>query len=189
MANSGNQKFLEVEYKFILSDDVQFEQFRSRLSCMNPVRQTEVNTVDTYFLLQNNSQFIYRHRFDQELQQLTVKSMSGDPSVRTEINLDLSRDENQSAAVVEFLRTFGIKAQSSLAKDLIVFYFQNVEIALYRAQAADRSILCLEIEAIDFADIESAKSDINKWCQLLGLAPDTREMRSLFEILLLPSLF
>lgn len=188
MANTGHAKFLEVEYKFVLPDEATFEHFCSLITTMSPSRHSHVSTTDTYYVLDSNPGFIYRHRFDQELQQLTVKSLTQDPSVRMEVNLELKTDGNQGDAVQNFLQTFGIKAQSSLTKDLYVFYFPNIEIALYRARAGQRELLCLEIEVTNFDDISSGKNELNKWCQKIGVNSEARETRSLFEILLLPSL-
>ena len=60
--------------------------------------------VDTYFVLKSTSGYVYRHRCDEEIQQLSLKSVSKDPAVRTEVNLNLSGG-NQISSVRGFLST------------------------------------------------------------------------------------
>ena len=108
-------QYLEIEHKFLVDDSFNFLSFDEKLKALNPEVVKQVDVVDTYFVVESLKDHVYRHRFDREIQQLTIKSCSKDPAVRKEVNLSFD-GENQIDSVRNFLDASGIifylKAQS-----------------------------------------------------------------------------
>ncbi|MCX6126656.1 MAG: hypothetical protein NTV34_18135, partial [Proteobacteria bacterium] len=137
-------------------------------------------------MLKHQPGFIYRHRFDREIEQLTVKSIGLDSEIRTEINLELLRSAGgQGAAVSSFLDTFGVTWKQTIQKDIAVAYFNDCEIVHYRASSGAHSIECVEFEAIGEMPVQKALKIITDYELKTGFNGLRREERSLFELLLL----
>jgi adenylate cyclase class IV len=144
---------------------------------------------DTYFLVENPPQAVYRHRIDSYLQQLTVKSLGADTEVRLEVNLDLDPAKgNQIEGIRAFLAPLGVLWQGTLRKEVQAFYFADAEVVYYRAQYLDRVVCCFEIEARKAPSIEGAQKILANWEESLGFDPTKRSHASLLELLVIPTL-
>lgn len=178
--------FKEIEHKFIVPAGFDRAAFLARLAELKPRRMDEVQVQDTYFVLRQNNQHVFRHRFDRELQQLTVKSVGESNFERTEINLDLVHGKsNQREAVHAFLDTFGVAWSKTLDKDVAYAVFDDCEIVHYRAQCGDRHIECVEFEATGFKSGADALPVLNRYETKLGFAAKKPAEESLFQLLLL----
>ena len=182
-------RFLEIEHKFLMPEAYDPEELFALLRA-EPVRKhyrTEVQ--DTYYLVAQPTDVVYRHRLDASLQQLTLKSLAGDNETRTEINLDLNLGVgDQSPAVAAFIRAQGLLWSATLFKSLEVFYFDDAEICFYRARYGEDRVCCVEIEARGHQSIAAARAALGRWEQRLGLDPAQRCRASLLELLLAPHL-
>ena len=178
--------FREIEHKFVVDSGFDRAAFFSRLNLLHPVRTNTIKVEDTYYVLKSHPGFIYRHRFDSEIQQLTAKSLGRDPEVRTEINLDLiCSPAGQGTAVSAFLETFGVTWKQTIQKDIAVAYFNDCEIVHYRASSGTHSIECVEFEAVGEMPVEKALKIITDYELKAGFNGFRREERTLFELLLL----
>lgn len=176
-------QFLEIEHKFLVSEDFDFDGFDSKLKSLNPSLSKHVDVVDTYFVLESTKGHVYRHRYDKEIQQLSIKSISKDPSVRKEVNLDLSGD-NQISFVRGFLEAGNILFEGSINKSVFVYEFSDAEIVYYRANHNNKYVSCVEIEAKNASSVESAKAIIESYERKIGLDSSQREKSTLFDLLL-----
>jgi adenylate cyclase class IV len=184
-----NLQFLEIEHKFIIAADVDITPLLDELQRRGPEKFIQTSVADSYFLVQNPPQTVYRHRIDSYLQQLTVKSFGRDTEVRLEVNLDLDPAKgNQIEVVRAFLAPLGVLWQGTLHKEVQAFYFADAEVVYYEARYEDRTIRCVEIEARHASSIEEAQKILTDWEDSLGLDPAQRSHASLLELLVLPSL-
>ncbi len=187
---SQDPDYREIEHKFIVGDEFDLGQFRRRARELGPERTTELHVVDTYFVTKLGPGVVFRHRYDEERQELTVKSRGpGDTEVRREVNLRLDQASgSQLAAVTAFLQPFGILWQGSLGKDICVFYYPDCEVVYYDARAAERRVCCVEFEAVGGASLEAARATLLAYEQRLGLGQKRRVQESLFDLLLRPAM-
>lgn len=191
-------EFKEIEHKFIVGEDFDLERFRARLVALRPTRTSEVEVDDTYYVPRERPGVILRHRYDRELQDLTLKSRSNsDPEARTEITLKLDHGTgNQQRAVAELLRALlgagpgagGIAWQGSLHKRLNAFYFPDCEVVHYVATASERTVRCVEFEARGATDLDAARALLRRYEEQTGFADQPRSKQSLFDLLLRPQI-
>jgi hypothetical protein len=177
--------FIEIEHKFIVDSDFNQAHFLQKLARLAPSRQSKVSVRDTYYVLGHDRSHVYRHRFDKEIQQLTVKSVESDAAVRTEINIPIDQSKgDQQAAVSAFMEALGAIWSGELAKDIQVAYFADCEVVFYRASNGNDVVYCVEFEAINPTSVEEGLGVLAKYEHALGFDPNQRDGRSLFELLL-----
>jgi adenylate cyclase class IV len=186
---SDNLQFLEIEHKFVIDADLDVQALLDGLHGRGPEKFIQTDVQDSYFLVENPPQAVYRHRIDSYLQQLTVKSLGTDTEVRLEVNLDLDPAKgNQIERIRAFLGPLGVLWQGTLRKEVQAFYFPDAEVVYYRAQYLDRVIRCFEIEARAAPSIEGAQKILADWEKSLGFDPAKRSQASLLELLVIPTL-
>ncbi len=177
-------RFKEIEHKFVVGDDFDLEEFRVAMRDLGPTETTALAVRDVYYWSERRPRIVFRHRYDRELQHLSVKSLGDDPQVRLEVNLDLGQHRgDQQPAVEAFLEAAGISWRGEVAKEIEVYYFPDCEIVHYRGSAGDRSVACVEIEAREHASIEDALAVLARYERLIGFEGRRREARTLVEIL------
>lgn len=188
--------FREVEHKFLVGEDFDLPGFITRARQLGPSGTTELRVEDTYFVAASCPGAIFRHRYDAERQELTMKSratpasgkrMVGDPEVRREVNLRLA-GENQREAVAAFLEPLSITWRGTLTKDICVFYFPDCEVVHYAAWTPLRRVRCVEFEAVGCGDLTQARAVLAAYEERLGFAGKERVKASLFDLLLLPEM-
>jgi adenylate cyclase class IV len=185
-SDSGPNAFIEIEHKFVVGRDFDQAKFAKNISGLAPSRQAAIKVRDTYFVLSHDRRHVFRHRFDHELQQLTVKSVEGDAAVRMEVNIPIDQSTgDQRPAVTEFMKALGCAWSGELSKDIQVAYFPDCEIVFYRAVNRDKVICCVEFEAVNPQSVAEGLSVVARYESLLGFKAEEREPRSLFELLLL----
>ena len=186
-------EFREIEHKFVVGDDFDLEDFRARIRGLEPLETTALAVRDVYYLTAGRPGYIYRHRFDQELQHLTVKSLEADSEVRLEVNLDLGQHRGDQQQTVEaFLASLGVVWRGVIEKQIEVYYFPDCEIVYYQAtagspegEAAQRidSVRCVEFEAIRKPSVEDAVEILRRYQKRMGFEDRDRSHRTLVEIL------
>jgi hypothetical protein len=185
-SNSGELRFHEIEHKFVVGDDFDLEAFAAKLEALRPTRKTSIRVRDTYYLLDTEAspRFVIRHRYDEELHHLTLKTVEADTQVRREINLDLGHHAGDQRAQVEaFLGLLGVAWSGSLEKDLRVWYFADAEVVHYRATTGERAVSCVEFEATRKPSLPEALEVLERYERATGFDRDTRSHRSLVQIL------
>lgn len=183
---SVGTSFKEIEHKFIVPNGFDRRRFFEAIEVIKPLKTTTVQVEDTYYVLKDRPLHVFRHRFDRELQQLTVKSVEKSPIVRTEINLELVNCAvSQGRGVAAFFEVLGLAWSHKLEKDTAVAYFPDCEIVHYRARCGDRAIECVEFEALGVNDVKEALPILMRYETALGFGKATPESKTLFELLLL----
>jgi adenylate cyclase class IV len=176
-------KFTEIEHKFLLDSNFSETNFFSSIDRLSPTSEKKLDVRDCYYVLDDKT-YIYRHRFDREIQQLTVKSVSIDSEIRTEINIPIDQTAgDQSEAIGHFMESFGPIWSCTIQKSINVYYFDDCEIVYYRAVGGGRNVACIEIEARHPLTSADGLRVISKYELELGLDAKTREKRSLIELL------
>ncbi|MDB4694705.1 hypothetical protein OAF30_04685 [Flavobacteriales bacterium] len=173
---------IEIEHKFLVGDGFDREGWVVACQALDPDREKQVRVVDTYYIPASEKAWIYRHRYDEEIQQLTVKSRGGDTEVRTEINLDLSGND-QAAKVSAFMATLQIEERHEVVKQIHVFDFPDCEIVHYVASCGSSVVSCVEFEAIGATSVDSALAVLKHYESALGFDPDQRTKINLFDLL------
>lgn len=184
-------RFKEIEHKFVVDDTFDVDGFARRLEPLGPTRRTALVVRDRYFLTDSGQarRFVLRHRFDSELNQLTIKSVEGDPEVRDEISLNLGHHAgSQDAEVDAFVGRQGVLWSGTLEKDLRVWYFPDCEVVFYTATAAARVVRVVEFEATAKVSIPQSLAILQRYEQATGFDASTRSMDSLVN-LLFPGVF
>ncbi len=181
-------RFREIEHKFVVGEDFDLEEFRATMRGLGPARTTALAVRDVYYWSELHPRVIFRHRYDRELQHLSVKSLGEDSEVRVEINLDLGQHRgDQQPAVEAFLETLDLAWRGEIDKQIEVYYFPDCEVVYYRASARlrrdPRSVACVEIEARQQASIGDALEVLARYEQLIGFEGRRRTDRTLVEIL------
>lgn len=177
-------KHKEIERKYIADKFISRTDLVNRVLSLGPVQCKTHQVHDHYFLVKTLEKAVFRYRHDDELSQLTVKSIEKTPTVRTEINLDLSKQmPNALEDVAAFMSMFDLEWSGSLTKDLWVAYFDDCEIVYYVASTPKRTVSCIEIEAKDAHSLEEGLGILEKYEKKLGFSANLAEARTLFEIL------
>ena len=179
-------RFTEIEHKFVLEADFDLGPFTRALEALRPHRVDALQVRDRYFLTGDGRarHYVLRHRFDRELHQLTIKSLASDPQVRDEINLDLGHHKGDQAAVVDaFAGRMGVVWRGDLLKALDVWYFADCEVVHYVATSGDRTVRCVEFEAIGQASVPDALAVIDRYERATGFDPVTRSRQSLVDLM------
>lgn len=182
----ASDSFIEIEHKFLIPADFDRDGFLRAVKNLSPTRQAKINVRDTYYVLGHDKTRVFRHRFDSEIQQLTVKSVEGDAAVRTEVNLPIDQSAgDQRATVAKFMQELGSCWSGEISKEIDVSYFADCEVVLYRASNTRDSVWCVEFEAISPAGVAEGLRTLEKYEKALGFLATQRESRSLFELLVL----
>jgi adenylate cyclase class IV len=181
----ASDTFLEIEHKFLVGRDFDKKRFLEQLTALSPDRQARVSVRDTYYVLEHDLGRVFRHRFDNEIQQLTVKTVERDAAVRTEVNIPIDQSKgDQRPAVSRFMKELGACWSGEVAKDIDVTYFGDCEVVFYRAVGRDKEVYCVEFEAVAAKTIQDGLATLETYERKLGFNPSQRETRSLFELLL-----
>ncbi len=184
-------RFKEIEHKFVVDDAFDLNGFTRTIENLGPTRHTALVVRDRYFITDSGQRrrFVLRHRFDSELNQLTIKSVEGDPEVRDEISLNLGHHAGaQNAEVDAFVARQGVLWSGTLEKDLRVWYFPDCEVVHYSAIADGRVVRVVEFEATAKVSIPQALAILHRYESATGFDASTRSMESLVN-LLFPGVF
>jgi len=178
-------RFTEIEHKFVVEDTFDLAAFGRTLDAMGPVRRSSILVRDRYFLTEDGRarRYVIRHRFDDELHQLTIKSVEADPEVRDEISLDLGHHAGDQVATVDaFVGRMGVSWSGELQKDLRVWYFPDCEVVHYVATSGDRTVRCVEFEATLKTSVPDALAVVGRYERALAFDPAARSFDSLVHL-------
>ena len=177
-------RFKEIEHKFVLGDDFDLADFRDRMRALGPEKTTALTVRDVYYWSRRHPRVIYRHRYDHELQHLSVKSLDQDSEVRLEVNLDLGQHRgDQRRAVEAFLDTLEIDWRGEIEKEIEVYHFPDCEVVYYRGSSQTDAVACVEFEARRQDSIAAALAVLDRYEALTGFDARERTPRTLVELL------
>lgn len=175
--------FKEFEHKYLLDEDFDPAPVFERLRALGTGEEKQLSVTDVYYQSNVLPGFIFRHRKDEEIQQLTVKSYGGDTRERTEVNLHLKNDFAQFDGVEAFLSTIGTFQKFNIRKEIIVIDFPDCECVYYKASSNNKIVFCMEFEAIGTDNLDGAMAIIERYEAIAGFESSQRCHISLFDIL------
>ncbi len=181
-----NLRFTEIEHKYLVGDDFDLARFHAALAALGPTGVNTIHVRDRYFLTDGGTaqRYLLRHRFDAELQQLTIKTVETDTEQRDEINLELGLGAGDQAAQVDaFVGRLGVRWSGSIEKDLRVWYFDDCEVVHYVAWTGSRSVACVEFEATLKPSVSEALDVVTRYEHATGFAGVERSRLSLPQLL------
>ena len=168
---------LEIEYKF-WADDLSMEEFHDRVESVigGRVKPFYVVSCDDYYIREDSEDFV-RYRKGGGTTELTLKFKRKQNTVRKEINLNVTGNDDMS--IVEFLKLGGYKKAFSVFKEAWIYHTEECD-ASYYTLSDGRSVV--EVEAVNPATVKEGVQVIDRWSDILRLEDLKRETRSLFEI-------
>lgn|SRR5690606_32017132 len=172
-----NENNLEIEYKF-WAGNLTKEEFHDRVEDVVGRRLTPFYVVscDDYYIRGSEHDFV-RYRKGGGQTELTLKFKRKQNTIRKEINLNVSNNDDLS--IVEFLKLSGYERAFSVFKEAWIYHFDDADISYYTLSDG-RSVI--EVEAKDPDTASKGVHVIDSWSDNLGLGHLQRETRSLFEI-------
>ena len=177
---------VEIEHKFVVPPDFDRDALGRVMEGLGPVRRIALDVADRYFLTPDGKarQYILRHRFDEELHHLTIKSFGEDPEMRDEINLDLGHHAGDQAATIDaFVGRMGVVWSGTLSKTIRVWVFPDCEVVHYIARGGDREVHCVEFEATRTEDLAEAIAVLERYEQLAGFEASRRTHETLVDLI------
>lgn len=184
-----SNQFLEIEYKY-KADDMTLGDFTDFCRKKGPVSYLEASGYDHFYMDSQDANFFGRHRIGPDLNQVTVKRKTFDANnyVREEINLNLDRNVGKPDvdALFKFL---GYSKAASLYKTCFVYKYEWYTLSYYVCFNLDMKEIgrFMEIEMCEkrewgAGEAEQNLSVLEKLCKPLGITPQGRIKKSLFEM-------
>lgn len=180
----------EIEFKY-RADDLSLATFREFCETKEPLKYLECSGWDYFYQNQKEDDSFCRFRFGPDLSQLTFKKKTTDSNnfVRTEHNLDLDRGvtEGQARALC---KEFGYQYNASIYKNCFIYKYDWYTIVFYVCYDENLKELgrFLELEMKETPEWHSEAAAWNelvvleKLCKPLGIVPQARIKRSLYEM-------
>jgi len=182
-------RFTEIEFKY-KADDISLEAFKAFCVARKPSLQIQASGYDHFYQSAKDEAFS-RHRVGADMNQLTFKRKTSDANniVRTEHNIDLHPSVSKEQ-VAAFLSEFGYEFTATLYKSCFVFQYDWYILVYYIVFDAEMKELgrFIEIEASETfpwrseAEARASIDDMERLCKPLGIQPQRRVKRSLFEM-------
>ena len=175
-------QFTEIEHKYIVPSNFDWSVLIEAARKIGPEREFSVVVIDHYYRVKSAPDYVYRHRKDKLIEELTIKSLSQvDSRDRFEVNLPV--DCGDEGIIRAFLSPLELFWDGRVKKDVLVFEYKESEIVFYEASSDSKTLRCLEIEAKNFEKKSEAFDRINQIESILGVTNWSREKKSLLQLL------
>lgn len=191
--------FQELEYKY-KADDIKFSAFEALMGTLRVKKRIDVSSWDYYFSPAHKEDFI-RFRDSPNVPELTrkVKTVDGNNFSRVEVDLPLDRNKCSLDVVSKFMEVVGYSENFRIYKNCFIYWLDNVNYVYYtvfdknlkevgrfiEVEVNKERVNFLNSEANLFAgglSAENTLKDAAKALECLGLTPQNRMKKSLFEI-------
>lgn len=172
---------LEIEYKY-WAGELSQEEFHDKIekAIGAKISPKYVVSCDDYYIRNTSKNEFVRYRKGSQNSELTLKFKREANTIRKEINLNISGNDDLS--VVEFLKLSGYKKSFSVFKEAWIYHTDNCDISYYTLSDG-RSVVEVEATNMDVSNtVKDAITILDGWASVLGLTNLKREKRSLFEI-------
>lgn len=183
-------RFTEVEFKY-KADSVTLSAFTAFCIERKPETVVEAAGYDHFYANTKDPDAFCRHRIGPDFNQLTFKrkTTGANNYVRTEHNINLTLDMERDK-IEAICSEFGYKYNTSIFKNCFVYFYDWCVLSYYVCYDTDLKELgrFLEIEANEDHAWETEQEAwdavvvMEKLCKPLGLTPQMRIKRSLFEL-------
>lgn len=186
-----SNKYREVEFKYS-AENISLETFETFCQGRDKLKSKAIAFGPDYFYQNaSNPDAFCRHRVGPEFNQLTFKKKTTDANnyVRTEHNVDLQphMTVEQIAAMVS---EFGYKFNTTILKSCFIYQYDFYTLVYYICYDKKMEQLGRFIE-IEMAEDHGWRTPDEAWdalvameriCKPLGISPQARIKRSLFEL-------
>jgi adenylate cyclase class IV len=182
-------RYMEIETKY-RADTISLSSFLKFCESRSPLRVVNAAGYDHFYESLKVPGSFCRHRIGLDTNQLTFKRKTSDSNnfIRTEHNLDLSGAVREQVAAL--CKEFGYEHNFSLYKNCFVYGYENYTLVYYIVYDEDLHELgrFVEIEMKEDYPWESEQQAwdqllvFEKLCKPLGISPQSRVKRSLFEL-------
>ncbi len=183
-------KYLEIEYKYNAAS-ISLSDFTKFCEGRGPSKFILASGYDFFYDNLNDKDYFGRYRLGADTNQLTTKrkTVVGNNFVRGEINVDLAPGESKAKADALF-SFFGYKFNTSIFKNCFVYKFDYYTLVYYLVYDVDMNEVGRFVE-IEMDEDHAWKSEahasaelqlLEKLCKPLGITPQGRIKRSLFEM-------
>ena len=182
--------FKEIEFKY-RADDISLTDFAAFCNKQSPASSLVASGYDYFYEKSDCSGSFCRLRVGPDSNQLTFKRKTQDNNnfVRTEHNIDLTRETTREQ-IDALLSEFGYKYNTSLFKNCFIYRYNNYTSVYYIVYDAGMKELgrFVELEMSEtygWSSEEEAYGQlvlIEKLCKSVGISPQCRVKRSLFEL-------
>jgi adenylate cyclase class IV len=183
-------QFKEIEFKY-KADNISLEGFRTFCEARNPRKTIQASGFDYFFDNAKDPDSFYRHRVGADTNQLTYKKKKSDVNnvIRDEQNVNLDPKETPEH-VRAFLARFKYNFNTALFKTCFVYNYDKYTLVYYICYDTGMKELgrFIEIEMSEehsWATEQEAYGElviIEKLCKEIGLTPQNRVRRSLYEM-------
>jgi adenylate cyclase class IV len=183
------KKPVEIEFKY-RADNISLTAFTEFCKSRRPIQVIHAAGYDHFYQHAQEGDSFCRHRIGPDMNQLTFKRKTTDSNnfVRTEHNLDL--DSVTQEQVAALCAEFGYKPNFSLYKSCFVYNYDCYTLVYYICYDVDMKELGRFVE-IEMKEDHPWESETQAWdqllvfeklCKPLGVSPQSRVKRSLFEL-------
>lgn len=183
-------KFREIEFKY-KADNISLSVFEAFCKKNSPLTHLIASGYDHFYDKSDASGSFCRLRVGPDSNQLTFKRKTTDNNnfVRTEHNIDLTRETSREQ-IEALLSEFGYAYNTSLFKNCFIYKYDWFTYVYYVCYDTDMKELgrFVEIEMSEehaWQNEEEAYNQLlilEKLCKSLGVSPQCRVKRSLFEL-------
>lgn len=185
-------KFREVEAKYN-AENITLTAFQAFCNGRDPkpIKMIEAAGFDYFYANPSQPDAFYRHRVGPDFNQLTFKrkTIQGNSNIRVERNLDLSPGVSREL-VASVVGEHGYAFNMAIFKSCFVYFYDWYVLSYYICYDKDLKELgrYLEIEANEDHPWKTEQEAwdavvvMEKLCKPLGLTPQMRIKRSLFEL-------
>lgn len=182
-------KNIEVEFKF--NATISLEEFKVFCEAKNPGKFKIISGFDHFMSKKGDKQSFYRHRVNTNENQLTFKRKTTEDNnfIREEHNIDLPLSVPRDK-IEDLCHIHGYKYDFSLFKNCFIYNYDNYTLVFYVVYNENLKELgrFIEIEMSEEFGWNSEKEAyselvvIEKLCKSIGLTPQTRLNKSLYEM-------
>lgn len=182
-------KFLEIEHKYNASD-IPLSVFTKFCKERDPMAYVCASGYDYFFSHKSDANAFCRYRHGADMNQLTFKRKTTEANnrVRTEHNIDLAPNMRRTQ-IEAFLKEFGYSYNTEIFKSCFVYKYSYYTLVYYICYDADMTELgrFIEIEMSEEKNWSNGEAEaelviLEKLCKPLGILPQARIRRSLFEM-------
>lgn len=184
-------KYLEIEFKYS-AKNISLQSFSEFVSTLKgPFKYKEASGYDYFYDDPQDEDGFYRLRIGHDIRQITYKHKTKEVNnyVRDEHNLNLVKSMTFDA-MVAYVASLGYTFNNKIFKSCFIYEFETYTLVYYVCSDSNISELGRFIE-IEMKEDYPWSSQMDAWnelvaleriCKPLGVSPQARVKRSLFEL-------
>jgi adenylate cyclase class IV len=182
------EQFKELEYKYN-ADDIKLSDFQKITKSLSPIKTLDISSWDLYYLKEGSEDEFQRLRLSDKAELTRKRKVNKNNSwERVEIDLPLDKDRLSEDLVTAYVALDGYKENFRIYKSCFILWYEYINIVYYVVYNEEMKELgrYVEIEAnkerVSEIGIDKSFEYVKMAEKTLGLSPNKRMKRSLFEI-------